>query len=201
MTAQINFYHSRFRRKHLLLPFSRMLMITILASLSIPAMIAINNLELHKIKAQANQLQQEYNRMGAEWAKAQNTLVQKNPDPTLAAEVTKLNVILAHRAHLTQMIRNNRFEHNKGYSDYLIALARQHIANIWLTKIKITKNGTSLSLEGKTNNATTLPDYLQRLANEPILVGTQLETLRIKQDTKDHSSRSPLLFLVASTAG
>jgi len=200
MSTQINFYHTHFRKKYLLLPFSRILLISSLATLSIPMMIAFNHIELQKIETQATQIQNEYNSMQSKWMKIQGALAQKNPDQKLAAQVAKLEIILAHSSDLTRLIKNNHFDHANGYSDYLIALARQHIANIWLTKINITNNGSSLNLEGKTHDAITLPNYLQRLSKEPVLNGTQLETLRIKHDPSDRSSRSPLHFIVATAS-
>jgi len=199
MTAQINFYHTRFRKKHLLLPLSRMLAIVFLATLSIPALLIFNNLQVQKIAGHSAQLQQDYSHMEAEWAKIQNTLAQKDTNTRLAAEATKLETILAYRSELMQLIRANGFEPHKGYSDYLIALARQHIDKIWLTRIGITQNGSSLNIEGKTTDAVTLPVYLNRLSDEPTLSGIQLEILRLKHDSNTPAANTPLHFVVATS--
>lgn len=200
MTAQINLYHARFRKKHLLLPFSRMVIITLFAGLTIPAMIILNELETNKISNQSALLKNNYKNLESEWVKTKKNLAGKKTDKKLTAEITELKTILAHRSELIQLATNNRFEQGKGYSDHLIALARQHTHNIWLTNINISKNGTDLSIEGKVNHAATLANYLKRLDNEPVFSGMQFGILRIKDNSKDRAPRQPLDFLIATVS-
>lgn len=201
MTAQINLYHPCFRKKHLLLTFSRMLIITLLSAMSIPVMIGMNYLEVNKITAQTNTLRDSYTRLESEWQNNRNKLSQNSSAPENAIQAIKFETILAHRTELMQFIRENSFDKSMGYSDYLTALARQHTYNIWLTNVSILKNGTLLSIEGKINDSAVLPRYLQRLATEPVMAGRQFETLKIIRDDDDKRKNTPLSFIVASTSG
>ena len=198
MITQINLLHSNFRKKHLALPFSRMLLIITLASLTIPALIISNNMELKKIYAQKNKLSAEYANLRLQRKKLQDALLQTNKNPELAAEEARLEIIMSHWTELVKINRNNQFSDGHGYSDYLIALAQQHIANIWLTKINIQKNGAQISLEGKTHDAITLPEYLDRLAMEPVLAGKNFETLRMKRDLNEQKNNAPIIFIAAT---
>lgn len=200
MIEQINLYHACFRKKALLLSFSRMLIITLLAALSIPAMITLNTLQLKELEARSAALQVDYNRIQNEWKQISNLLSQQNKNSTLSSEAEKLKTILAHRTELLQFINNNSFDNNTGYSDYLIALARQHSRNIWLSSINIIKNGAALRIEGKISHSTILPLYLQRLSKEPILRGTQFKTLEITRNN-DSKNKSSLNFVISSIAG
>jgi len=201
MTAQINLYHPGFRKKHLLLTFPRMLMIITLSAMSIPAMIGLNYVEVNKINAQTRTLRDNYNRLESEWQNNRNILSHNSSTPEIAAQAIKFETILAHRSELMQFIRENSFDRSMGYADYLTALARQHTYNIWLTNVSILKNGTTLSIEGKINDSTVLPKYLQRLATEPVMAGRQFETLKIIRDEADKRGKTPLNFIVASTSG
>lgn len=198
MIEQINLYHARFRKKELLLPLSRMITIIFLSTLIFPALIGFNHLKMSELKKQSIRLHADYNKLENEWKVVRETLTKIEPDESLLSGSSKLNTILAHRTELLAFIENNSFENATGYSDYLIALARQHTQNIWLTSIAIAKNGTSLSIEGKINNSAALPLYLQRLENEPILAHTQFVTLKITRDSTDLSEKSPLSFIIAS---
>ena len=201
MTPQINLYHTCFRKKYLLLTFSRMVAIIVLSSLSIPALIGLNYFEVNKITAQTNKLKDSYTHLESEWQKNRNILSQKDSAPEIATQAVKFETILAHRTELMQFIRDNSFDNSMGYSDYLVALARQHTYNIWLTNISILKNGVSLSIEGKLNDSAILPQYLQRLASEPVMAGRQFETMKISREDSDSPGTSPLSFSIASTAG
>jgi hypothetical protein len=161
-------------------------------------MISFNSMELEKIHAQTNRLSSEYNQMESQWKMLQRALSQVNRDPKLASEEAQLEIILSHQTELTQITSDNSFKKGHGYSDYLIALAQQHIADIWLTRINIHNNGTHFSIEGKSNDAVTLPEYLDRLSMEPVLAGKHLETLRMKRDYSDSKNHAPMIFTAAT---
>jgi hypothetical protein len=199
MTAQINLYHACFRKQHLLLPFSRMLLVMFLATLGIPAMVGLNSLEVNKITAETNRLKENYYHLEQEWQKNNAILSQKNTDPKFAAQAAKLETIMAHRNEILKFIKENGFQKSTGYSDYLIALSRQHTKDIWLTNISILKNGANISIEGKMNDSATLPLYLKRLATEPLFAGTEFMTLKITRDSDENSRRPPLSFMITSS--
>jgi len=201
MTAQINLYHASFRQKHLLLTFTRMLIIIGLSAMSIPAIIGLNYVQVNKITAHTSMLRDSYVRLESEWQKSRTKLSSNGSTPDIATQAIKFETILAHRTELMQFIRENSFDKSMGYSDFLTALARQHTYNIWLTNVSILKNGTMLSIEGKINDSSVLPRYLQRLASEPVMAGRQFETLKISRDDDDKHGKTPLNFIVASTSG
>ena len=61
----------------------------------------------------------------------------------------------------------------------LEALARQHVAGTWLTKIRIGDGGASVGLEGKTFSSELVPVYIQQLANEKTLAGTAFNVMEL----------------------
>jgi hypothetical protein len=76
------------------------------------------------------------------------------------------------------------FEHIKGYSDILIALARQDLPRLWLTGIQIEGAGNDLVLRGRAYEAARVPQYLQRLSEEPVLKGMSFQTFGVARPGK-----------------
>lgn len=201
MTAQINLFHAHFHIQRLLLPFSRMTIITLLAMLIVPAIMVLNNLEIKQITHQLVTLKKEHDHSEREWNKISTLLSRRASTPEVSKQALKLETILAHRTEIMHLMTENGFDNNRGYSDYLIALARQHTHSLWLTSIRIINNGSALSIEGKVNKSAILPHYLKRLSNENILAGTPLKTLKLIRDVPDPSKKSPLSFMISSTLG
>ena len=93
------------------------------------------------------------------------------------------------------------FNSGQGYSRYLIALARQHIAGLWLTSIILNGAGHDIALQGQTTRADLLPRYLQNLSHESQLQGLELQIFHLNRNmdkTKSHYTGT-FGFMVATT--
>lgn len=204
MIAQVNLYHARFRKQHLLLSFRRMLLIAGISLLSIPALLIYDQQQRREIAAYSAALVHQYESMEKNWKNIQDTLNTRVIDQRLVAEASKLKTIFDYRTELLQLIHDSGFaahDGHAGYSDYMIALARQHLPDLWLTHIDIAKNGTDLKIEGETRQAAAVTDYLQRLAKEPALSGTRLEIFKIDHDDAKATTSDPLHFIMATRRG
>ena len=201
MIAQINLYHLQFRKKHLRLSFSRMLIIAAIMIAMIPLQSAINFNEIEKINSNATQLQQEFIGMNVKWKNLQRNFAARDVNKKLLAEQTRLETILTHRDELVMLFTESGFDLQQGYSgysDYMIALARQHRPNLRLTGLDIINNGSNISIEGNTYHADAIPDYIKRLSLEPVLSGTQLEIFKISNDTDSTHATDTLQFTLAT---
>jgi hypothetical protein len=89
--------------------------------------------------------------------------------------------------------RRDLFKGGAGYSDTLVALARQSTAGLWITGLTLGGADDSVVLAGRTHSPELVPGYLQRLANEKTLAGQQFEIfqmtrpVRIPADANKHT--------------
>jgi len=209
MTAQVNLYHARFRKKHLHLSFKHMLIIAGISLLSIPALLIHDHRQRQEIAAYSTALIHEYQHMERKWRNIQGNLIAKTIDKNLTAEADKLKAIFDYRIELLKLINDNGYDPHKNlpahtsYSDYMVALARQHLPSLWLTHIGIVKDGANLEIEGETLDAESVTAYLERLTREPALSGTKLRIFKIEGDNEKHakpeSSSGPLHFVIATS--
>jgi hypothetical protein len=85
-----------------------------------------------------------------------------------------------------------------GFAERLAALARQQLDGLWLTGVIFTANAGDLVLSGGATSAALVPAYLGRLANEPALAGTRLQSIEIREPQKP--VRGEIEFRVSSAA-
>jgi len=81
---------------------------------------------------------------------------------------------------------------SQGYSDYLMALGRQLHAGVWITDLVVHGDGRDIVLMGRTNDASTLPSYLQRLGQEERFKGRRFAQFDVSEVTADAASGGPL---------
>ena len=68
---------------------------------------------------------------------------------------------------------------NREYIEPLRALARQRLEGVWLTNVSLAGESGELSLSGRALDATLVPQYIERLREDPALKGRRFATLDI----------------------
>ena len=96
--------------------------------------------------------------------------------PALQAAIKRLEALADAGQRLRGTLQRERFGNTVGFSNHLIAFARQHVAGVWLTGVSIQGGGADLTVEGRTTDPELLPKYLQKLSAENSLSGTQFQT-------------------------
>jgi hypothetical protein len=84
-----------------------------------------------------------------------------------------------------------------GFAGRLAALARQQLDGLWLTGVSLTGDADDLGLSGRATRPELVPIYLERLANEAALAGTQLQSIEIRQPKRPLNGE--IEFVVSSS--
>jgi hypothetical protein len=92
-----------------------------------------------------------------------------------------------------------------GFVGRMTALARQQVDGLWLTGATFVSGSGGFQLTGAAVSADLVPLYLQRLANEPAIAGTKLQTIDIRQPPKptgepEKPARAEIEFIVSTAA-
>ena len=109
--------------------------------------------------------------------KAQYAPRQKSPN--LPAEIVDAQQELAMLLSAADTVKRGGFGDTRGFSDYFRAFARQSIEGLWLTEVDIASGGARLGVRGNTMQAELVPQYMQRLAREPVMHGKTFASLEI----------------------
>ena len=102
---------------------------------------------------------------------------QKNP--TLAIELKAAQDELAMLTSAAATIERGGFGDTRGFSGYFRAFARQSVDGLWLTGLDIGANGAQLNVHGNALQAELVPQYMHRLATEPVMQGKAFSSLDI----------------------
>lgn len=113
------------------------------------------------------------------------TEARANIPPSRAAliqqDIAALKSQLASRERIYALIHQQNLGNSDGFSEPLLALARQHQSNLSLNRLAITGGGRQLYLTGNALSAEALPQYIQRLQLEPSLQTTRFGRLVIER--------------------
>ena len=105
----------------------------------------------------------------------------QRPTPSLlVAELTRLRAVEAGQLRITAALDSGQAGVTRGYSDFLLALSRQAVAQLWLTSFSVGADGQALELGGRMADPGQLADYLRRLSAEPMFKGRDFAQLNLK---------------------
>ncbi|GAB1231810.1 fimbrial assembly protein [Ferrigenium sp. UT5] len=103
----------------------------------------------------------------------------------LNAELSSLEAQAQVQEAILQTLKSGAIGNTQGYSEYLIAFARQSLRGLWLTGFNINGDGAQISLQGAVTNPQLLPTYIQRMGREAVMRGKTFESLQMKQPLVD----------------
>ena len=126
----------------------------------------------------------------------------REKDRQLEADVARAERELAALGDVQRVVQDKVLANTQGYSRYLVALARQYVAGVWLTGIDITGAGASMRLQGRTIEPDLVLRYVQRLAKEQPLAGTEFQVFQMSRPKKDKDSKelAPYVEFLIGTA-
>jgi Tfp pilus assembly protein PilN len=178
---QINLYQPIFReaRKplsagHVALVFA--VVIAALTGYSVYARTQLANLRTNVEALRAEQTEQE----ALMEANGQALASQEKP-AVVDARIKTLERVIVERRSALKVLQSGAAGQTSGFAARLEALARRHVAGLWIDKLVLSGTNGSMSLSGKTLDADTVPTYLHSLAQEPVLSGTRFDEFVIER--------------------
>lgn len=106
-------------------------------------------------------------------------------NPLLEQEILQTQNMLISLSKVIDLLTDNKSDLTQGYSRYFTALARQGIADVWLSNIIMVGEYNSLKLQGSTYKAEKIPVFLQKLNNESVFQGRSFAKLIMTQAKED----------------
>lgn len=200
MSQEINLYHPIFRR-HPRRFSARAMSYTALLALVLVA--GLGGWQGYQLMA----LERVYEELGREEAVLQQRLQAINAElaarkrgRNLASEVERLERLVAARVQVREALSEPVFANTRGYSPQFQALARQHLPGLWITGLRITSTGKSMSLEGRAFKPALVPRYIGRLAREQSLRGLQFDqfTMTRPEDERGGARADYVVFRISS---
>lgn len=189
MSAQINLYHPRFLKVHdwLNLNYLALAAVALFSLLGVISLIA--HRELAQQQNQVAALHSELETIKAAVEQA-NELASRPANPQLAAEVNHAQATLNRREEIARLLESGALGSSSGFSAYLLGLARQVPAGLWLTGFTLGAGGSDMEIRGSTFDEKMVPEYIRRLGDEKIFQGRQFSALNLQREPPSNSPTS-----------
>ncbi len=197
MTQQINLYLDEFRRRTDPLD-AKHIGIGVIILLAILAAVSAGLVwQAREVEARVAELERERDTAQAELNRRQGRLQSLQAEQDDDEELRRLRAELAAKQRLVDYLESERFGTRGGFSNYLEALARNRVEDLWLQRVELRAGGNRLRVAGHALEPRTVPAFLTGLADQESFSGYSFRTMRI--DRTEEGDR--LDFLLASDRG
>ncbi len=179
IVQQINLYQDRFREKRLWISAAQVAA----AFLIVISAVAIWSLLLQDQLQQAQQsnraVKVERDRLAAELSVTNAELARLLEDKQLEKEIETAVRQISARKKVLNFVEANRFGSGQGFSNYLVALSRLHVDDIWLNQIRFSEN--FVQIRGSALEASEVPAYFDRFSSEKIFQGNRFDLFSLSR--------------------
>lgn len=191
MTQQINLYRARLVRKTTSLPTLGILKIGAGLALVVLLLSMLSVWRTRALQADIAALEQDQTVARSTLEEIGRRVGTQSPDARQADEMSKLRALIAAPQSVRELLEKDVFINKQGYSDFFIALARQSVQGVQLTRVNITGAGKEIEIAGKATAPERVPRYLQRLSREKIMGGLEFSVFQISQPTAPAEEGAP----------
>lgn len=122
------------------------------------------------------------------------------PTQDLDAELAQLKALEAGQRRIRAALDAGVAGARDGHADYLVALARQASAQVWITGFSVSEGGDTLVLDGRMTDASALTDYLRSLNAEPRFRGRPFAQFNLQAVTGSDGQALYTEFSLRATA-
>jgi Tfp pilus assembly protein PilN len=116
------------------------------------------------------------------------------------SELQQLQALEAGQRRIRSALDAGAAGAREGHAEYLVALARQASATLWITGFAVADDGSAIELEGRMTDAAVLTDYLRRLNAEPRFKGRPFAQLNLKASDANGAALPYTEFALRSIA-
>jgi len=184
VSQQVNLYHPIFRKEEKKFSAATMLQAGIIVLTGVALMYGYAAWRTHALRMQQQDINAQYVAALARLSEVSAKLPMRHAGTRLEQDVRDLERRVEAIQAIRMVAQRDLFKGNAGYSDMLLALARQSTPGLWITGLTIRGAGDSVVLAGRTQSAELVPGYLQRLANERTLAGQQFEIFQMTRPVR-----------------
>ena len=183
MSQQINLYHPIFRKEKKKFSARAMAQAGGAIVAGVVVLYGFNAWQLRGLRAELKQAEAQQ----ATAANRLDELTRRLGVKGGKSELARLRDEVTARERLRALLAQGGIGNSKGYSDFFVALARQHLNGLWLTRLDIGGGGDNMVLEGRSVLPDLVPRYMQRLSTERALAGRDFQVFRLaRAGTKTH---------------
>jgi hypothetical protein len=200
MSQQINLFQPIFRKEQKKFSAKAMLQAGLLLLLGVGLLYGYSQWQVNSLRSELTRAEGRQMAAAKRLDEMSRKFGKRAKDRLLEREIARLEGVIAAKSRIKEILESGVFANTEGYSEYLMAFARQHVSGIWLTGFDIGGAGEKLTLEGRSIVPELVPQYMQRLASEDALSGIEFQVFRMERPEEEEKVRAPnyIEFLVTT---
>jgi hypothetical protein len=141
--------------------------------------------QLKGIEQQISQQEKQHQTMLAQLSKLAAASNKNQKAAVKETDIISKEEDLKARRELLSTLTGGKHGSTEGFSDYLLALSRQHVNGAWITGLSVQQGGTKLAIAGSSLKPELAPVYLQNLSNEKVFSGKTFGVMELsRQEVK-----------------
>ncbi|HEY6898311.1 MAG TPA: PilN domain-containing protein [Rhodocyclaceae bacterium] len=187
MSQQINLYNPALRRQRELLSAASVAVTALLLSTVVFAWGSAVRAGLGARQAEAAALAPQAKAAQEQMTILAKSLGERKPDPALQRQLAEAEEILSLRARARDALSRSAGPGAPSFAEYLRGLARRIPKGVWLTGFTANE-GDGLEIRGRMTDPALIPEYIQRLNEEPVFRGQSFAALRMARPETDKTA-------------
>lgn len=181
-SQQINLYQEEFRREAVQVSAAQVGKVLLVLLLLLGVLVSYGFIRKYQLQAELAELKQQQTEVATRLATVQAQVAARQPSKALQQQVDELTGELVLKQQVMQVLSGRQLGNTQGFVEHFTGLARQRHDGLWLTGLAIQAGGSHISMQGTTLKPEYVPQYLQRLAQEPVFAGTVFKTLLMERN-------------------
>ena len=184
MYQQINLYQPIFRKQRQIFSAMTMVQALGLVAIALVAVYGYGQWKVTDLEFEVVQLEGRERALTTQLARIDPSL-SANRREEVEQELRRLNATVLDQQRLIEVLRDGPLGSTGGFSPYMAALGRRRAPELWLTQFAINGGNGAIELKGRSTRAHLVPEYLQGLGREPVLLGQQFDRFEIERDDEN----------------
>lgn len=182
MNQQINLFQPMFRKERKILSFNATLQVCLIVVAALAAITTYSVWQTQAMKHTVATLATQHQARLAQLEKITREASTLQAKDNTQNEIQRLEQELNAERQILSRLDGKRLRHIKGFSSYFESFSRQVVNGMWLTGFDVMQGGQSIQIRGSSVEPELVPLFLQGLAQESQLSGTQFSVLQMLRE-------------------
>ncbi len=166
-----------------------------LVALTLCGLTVFGHVRLERLERQLAALREQQSTEAARFEQVAALMAGKTPEQ-IDKHVESLTRTLGARGAALRALKAGAAGTTVGFSARFEALARGHVAGLWLVRVAIDSRASAVALTGRAADPGLIPRYLESLSHQKAFTGSRFSHLHIERDSEGGTVR----FEVATVA-
>ena len=200
MNQQINLFQPIFRKERKVLSFEALVQICGIMIAALAALCGYGMWSNSGLSTEVSGLKKQHSERITMLERISREAAKRSSNDEVEKEIQRLESELAAERYIVSLLSKDMLGKDQlgkalGFSEYLEIFSRRVVQGMWISKFSVVDGGQHMLIKGGALSAELVPLFLQGLAEEPSLAGTEFTVLQL---AREDANRAWIEFVLSS---